>query len=689
MNQPVEVLCGDLGGHGGRSDGKTIRLSTVGSEPSVTLDGEIISDKAAAVIPDRFLDLLEIAAYVYSADQTVTRGGRTDPDMGAHWRRNFQFKIPVRDPVFWASPEVMEDLTAALAFLSEDNYSFEFSASTRPQGVQHYLGFRVERDDGAQPESVCLFSGGLDSLAGAVQETITEGRAAVLVSHRSNSILDSRQRRLVLGLRSRGARVNHVPVWINKDRDLGREYTQRARSFMYLSLAAVVAHAFGLRRINVFENGVTSLNLAPLDQLVGARATRTTHPGAIARFRRLATLVAGYEFTIATPFIWKTKADIVTTITTAGCNDLIEASVSCSRSQLSTMAQPHCGECMQCIERRLAILAAGAADDDPDAGYHVDLFRGPRSHGDSITMVEALVAISRDVMELSEVGFRARFPMIYRAIPHIPGAAPDVEHQLFLLHRARAEYVIAELDKAIQLNSRELANGSLPNSCLLRMSVAGGPGPTRNVIQRRAQGWFVSFGGEPGEFFRDCVGLEYVALLIRERPRVFRASELVQLFSTPAVDRRAKLAALLVDDEDRGVQFGRGGGELLIDDRARAEYKKEIVELDAEIADAESKGDPVLLKELLETRAKVYAALEAATARRGKPRKRATGDDRNRQAVASAIRKFVGSVPKQLRAFSDNLRGWLRFGAANTYSAPETVRWDEVSDPFLSVEDAR
>jgi len=53
----------------------------------------------------------------------------------------------------------------------------------------------------------------------------------------------------------------HVPVWINKEKALGREFTQRTRSFLYASLAAVVARIFDLWRIRFYENGVVSINL--------------------------------------------------------------------------------------------------------------------------------------------------------------------------------------------------------------------------------------------------------------------------------------------------------------------------------------------------------------------------------------------------------------------------------------------
>ncbi len=47
-------------------------------------------------LPDRLLDLLEIAAYVYTADRYVSRG-RTDAVEFESWSRDFRFHVKVRD----------------------------------------------------------------------------------------------------------------------------------------------------------------------------------------------------------------------------------------------------------------------------------------------------------------------------------------------------------------------------------------------------------------------------------------------------------------------------------------------------------------------------------------------------------------------------------------------------------------
>jgi hypothetical protein len=133
------------------------------------------------------VDLLEVASYVYAADSAITRGGRIDAQMGARWRRTLRFVIPVRCADVWKSSPVASALVDTLNFLSEDNYTFEFIPLDERPLVQSYFEFSGEDDMGFSPDAVVLFSGGLDSFGGAVEELVARQRSVVLVSHRSVS----------------------------------------------------------------------------------------------------------------------------------------------------------------------------------------------------------------------------------------------------------------------------------------------------------------------------------------------------------------------------------------------------------------------------------------------------------------------------------------------------------------------
>ena len=135
-------------------------------------------------LPDRHLDLLEIAAYVFAADRLTPRGSKTAVEYQS-WARSLHFVVRVRDIEFWHQSRVGEALGAALRFATGDkDYQFTFQAghTTPPTNLFDREPFSVEQDGDL---SILLFSGGLDSLAGAVQRLEQSSEHLCLVSHLS------------------------------------------------------------------------------------------------------------------------------------------------------------------------------------------------------------------------------------------------------------------------------------------------------------------------------------------------------------------------------------------------------------------------------------------------------------------------------------------------------------------------
>jgi hypothetical protein len=141
------VLCGDVKHAGGQP---ALRLALRGSSANITLKIEDISKKLVRIIPGLLIDLIEIATYVFCADQAISRGGEAQQGMGADWRREFRFVIPVRNPGNWNRRGVSEALCSTLSFLSDDNYTFEFEKAAHPVPFQSCLEF--SGDSGAEFE---------------------------------------------------------------------------------------------------------------------------------------------------------------------------------------------------------------------------------------------------------------------------------------------------------------------------------------------------------------------------------------------------------------------------------------------------------------------------------------------------------------------------------------------------------
>jgi hypothetical protein len=459
----------------GASKKSTLALSLCGPRSNVNLKVSDISQKMMANMSPALIDLLEIATYVYCADQATTRGGGTARNYGAGWRREFRFHIPVREPDLWSSPSGRTALCDTLAFLSDDEYAFTFKKLTKPPPMDQYLDVLPAGASCVDAEEVLLFSGGLDSLGGALQEALAAKRTVALVSHRSSPKIANRQKTLVQDLRGHCAAKKpfHIPVWVNKDKSLGKEYTQRTRSFLYASLAAVVARLFGLRRIRFYENGVVSINLPISPQVVGARATRTTHPQVLHGFAGLFSAIFEQTFAVENPFAWMTKAQVVQSIRAAGCADLIKHTVSCTHVWEMTTLKTHCGICSQCIDRRFATLAAGCSDaEDPEEMYGVDLLRGERTPGESRTMLESYVGLARRVKTMSDATFFTEFGEVHRVTRHIRGMTVDEAASRILdLYRRHALDVCDVITKGIQHHAQGISDGNVPSSCLLILAL--------------------------------------------------------------------------------------------------------------------------------------------------------------------------------------------------------------------------
>jgi hypothetical protein len=253
-----------------------LQLDHTGPERNVELRLRDIRKRMLTDVPDLVTDLLELAAYIYSADWATTRGGEASRGMGADWRRSFRFVIPVRKPELWSSPPVLDALSETLGFLTDDEYQFEFEEHRGPPPkVQEYLELGGEALARFEPEEVILFSGGLDSLAGVVDGVLGQGKRAAFVSHHSSTKVASRQQQLIATLRAIApGRLLHFPVLLRKQESLTKEYTLRSRSFEFASLAtAIIGSMLGKRRVLMCENGIVSLNL-PIARQLGRSASK-------------------------------------------------------------------------------------------------------------------------------------------------------------------------------------------------------------------------------------------------------------------------------------------------------------------------------------------------------------------------------------------------------------------------------
>lgn len=403
-------------------------------------------------IPDRVADLVEIASYLYCADQFARRDTPEMQQLGADWYRRFRFHVPVRDLAFWQRREVYEALTETLGFLSEDDYAFEFTRAPTRVGLQEFFDLQDEgARAGIEPDQIALFSGGLDSFAGVSELLLRHREQVVLVSHQSSPMVRSKQVHLVDELRHRTkpGQLLHLSVRVNKGSMPARDFTQRSRSFLFAALGFLTARLFRKTEILFFENGIVSLNLPMAEHVLGARSTRTTHPQLLAGLDRLFSLIAEQSIRVRNPYFWKTKADVVQVIDEMDCGDLIAQTFSCVRVREATQQGKHCGVCSQCLDRRFGVLAASLGSREPANLYATDLFAGVREPGAELVLAESYVLSAIKFASLSEAGFLSRYGQVFRALPHLDGPTVANAARIHQLHVRHGQGVTRVIDREV------------------------------------------------------------------------------------------------------------------------------------------------------------------------------------------------------------------------------------------------
>jgi len=476
MKRCVFVCGGAAGPRSKQPDAalKVIALDTEGATQNVNVRIDDVAKVFSKHLSPRLLDFLEIAAYVYAADASTRRDGAwTDDYTTESWGRDFRFIIPVRDTAFWKDREVRNTLIETLNVLSDDQYAFDFKPYKRKSQRQDYFSFS---DAAEWPfnglDRVLMFSGGLDSLTGAVESGI-RGEKLVLVSHRPVTTLDKRQKALFAKLQNDLAvSMIRIPVWVNKAKNLGREHTQRTRSFLFASLGTVVAESVRANGVRFFENGIVSVNLAVSDEVLRARASRTTHPYALLLLEKLCRIVVGRPFTLDNPYAFLTKSDVLSRLKELGKQDFIPFTCSCAHTGLfHSKTQWHCGACSQCIDRRFAILATGLQALDPDTDYKTDVFTGPRKEHYEQNMAVNYVKHGLDLHQVTEHQMVSQFAMQFSRAVKGQAHPSQFAEQLVAMHKRHGEIVRDVLQNQIQVNASRFVDteNPLPDSSMLAM----------------------------------------------------------------------------------------------------------------------------------------------------------------------------------------------------------------------------
>ena len=301
------------------------------------------------------LELLVFANSVYALDRAFARQTAED-----RWTRSFSLTLPVSAPETWDRSR--RPFGDCLEFLTGDRWTLNFVPRTahivRPSALRRSRPSLFT----LAAEHVCLFSGGLDSLVGAINLLESSDDRVLLVGHHDGDMAGpyGDQRDLLEHLRRRyPRRIRDILVRVGQH-GAGHDVTLRSRSFLFIALGVFAASALAANiRLFVPENGTIALNLPLTPSRRGSCSTRTAHPRYLGGLRPALDTI-GLNAALVNPFILRTKGEVVATCQNPGLlAQLVPLSVSCAkrghRREWLRRTARGCGRCMPCIYRRAAL----------------------------------------------------------------------------------------------------------------------------------------------------------------------------------------------------------------------------------------------------------------------------------------------------------------------------------------------
>jgi len=349
------------------ADEQVTRLELVAGNKSLDhgIGGALTDLQDMGVFPSEVgVDLLIVAAHVHAADTRISRAEQSQDS----WTREIRLVVPVSDPSRWNA--AAGTLTRMLNFLTGDRWSIGFRP--RPRKFASLVALPATLPPPAF-DTISLFSGGLDSLIGAI-DLLQAGHTPLLISHAGEGATSDAQNKLFRKLKEHypALAFDRLRVWMTFAdglvRGVSAESTMRGRSFLFFALGVFAGTGLGTRfTLRVPENGLIALNV-PLDPLrLGSHSTRTTHPFYMARWNDLLAEL-GINARIENPYWDKTKGEMASSCTNGQILASLTAdSLSCSspsKGRWKGHGIEHCGYCLPCLIRRAALEKAWGTGQD-------------------------------------------------------------------------------------------------------------------------------------------------------------------------------------------------------------------------------------------------------------------------------------------------------------------------------------
>jgi hypothetical protein len=238
-------------------------------------------------------------------------------------------------------------------------------------------------------------------------------------------------------------------------------------------------------------------------------------------------------------------------------------------------------------------------------------------------------------------------------------AASGSDHRAVLERRAARSILDGIQATPSAPPAADVASGDAPDA---------EPAASLNIFRREGDYWTVIFRAQTVRV-RDLKGMRYLARLLADPGREFHVLDLVAAETGSGAPADSTVGRL--------PRSALGDAGAMLDERAKAAYRRRLAEIEDDSAQALAIGDDERAAQADAERDFLVQELAYAVGLGGRDRRAASASERARVAVTRAIRQAITRVADHHPQLGKHLNHAIRTGAYCSYSPdPHTLsRW--------------
>lgn len=242
-----------------------------------------------------------------------------------------------------------------------------------------------------------------------------------------------------------------------------------------------------------------------------------------------------------------------------------------------------------------------------------------------------------------------------------PGDRDQAAELLAEVMEACGDMGMVVLEKRVSMLLEDSMAGVVPEA-QVRPDVSGPSRPS--VFRREGEYWSILYEGEAFRL-KDLKGLRYIARLLAEPSREFHVLDLVAAEEGTTIGKKRGEPGLEAS--------GLGDAGEILDEQAKAAYRRRLNELEDDAEEARSLGDSERASRAEEERDRLTGELARAVGLGGRDRRAGSAAERARVSVTRAIRAALAKVQEHNPALGHHLDRTIRTGTFCSYAPDPRV----------------